>query len=71
MPRSNKSICSGTCANRGSNASLRISSRANFRVAQVDHDAGAIGGLDSRAFAERIAQTDRPGCGCALRVVRL
>jgi hypothetical protein len=38
----------------------------HFRVAQVDHDAGAIGGLDSR-LAERIAQADRPGCACALR----
>src|SRR5882724_1238192 len=28
MPRSNRSICSGTCANKGSSASFSISSRA-------------------------------------------
>src|SRR5712691_6718026 len=28
MPRSNRSICSGTCANRGSSASFRMTSRA-------------------------------------------
>jgi hypothetical protein len=49
-------------------ASIHLEPR-HFRVAQVDHDAGAIGGLDSR-LAERIAQADRPGCACALRVVR-
>jgi hypothetical protein len=70
MPRSNKSILFRHLGEQEIEPLVEHLEPRHFRVTQVDDDAGAIGGLDSR-LAEPVAQADRPGCGCALRVVRL
>ena len=58
MPRSNRSTCSGTCANSGIERLVQDLEPGDLGIAQFDDDAGAVGGLDA-GLAQRIAQPRR------------
>ena len=60
MPRSNRSISVGNLRKQRIERLVENFEPRHFGVAQVDHDAGAVGGLDPR-LPERIAQPDRAG----------
>ena len=57
-PRSNRSTCSGTCGEQRIERLVQDLEPGDFGIAQFDHDAGAVGGLDA-GLAQRIAQPRR------------
>ena len=60
MPRSNRSISVGHLRKQRIERLVEDFQPRHFGVAQIDHDAGAVGGLDPR-LPKRIAQPDGRG----------
>ncbi len=58
MPRSNRSTCIGNLREQRIERLVENFEPRHLGIAQVDDDAGAIGGLDPR-LAQRIAQPHR------------